>query len=658
LNAQRRVLGHLAALALASATALAAMQASGGDEFAAAREEFVAAYARADAGRDSLQADDSPTLVTYPLYPYVQAARIRAALAAAPGSAAAVPADQVARQFIAAHRDEPVGRLVRRAWLPSLAQRGQWRAFLETYAQAKSPDQALRCQAITARLVLGEKAGLADAVIAEWLTPRSAADACQPAFDWLRAEGLLDEALIERRARLALAEGQSGLAKWLARSLPQKRAGPLRDWALLIDSPQAAIDALIASPSTLVEDAAMLDGWTRLARGNPAAAVDRFDALVKARSLDAAGASPYARALALGLAWSRRPRALDFFSRVAAGDFDELTYEWQVRSAIWAGDWARVAQAIDAMPAALAADTRWRYWAARAQERLGHGDRARELYAQLVPTDNWFAVLAAARLGQPFAPHPQPVAYDASGIGALERSAPFMRARELLLSELPSLAQAEWNAGYDGLDAPAKSAAVIMASRWGWHFQSIATAAQLGMFDDYALFFPRPFDRPVAEGARVSGLPETLIYSVIRQESLYQPWAVSGAGAIGLMQLLPATARRTAALLERPRPTREALARPEINVPLGAAFLARLVEGFDGQVVLALSSYNAGPGATSRWLPDAPMDVDAWVENIPFNETRSYVQRIMWYSVVYQWLEDGQPERASSWLAKVKPVSP
>jgi soluble lytic murein transglycosylase len=124
------------------------------------------------------------------------------------------------------------------------------------------------------------------------------------------------------------------------------------------------------------------------------------------------------------------------------------------------------------------------------------------------------------------------------------------------------------------------------------------------------------------------------------------------------MQLLPATARRTATLLERPRPTREALERPEVNVPLGAAFLARLVEDFDGQVVLALSSYNAGPGATSRWLPDRPTDVDVWVENIPYNETRSYVQRIMWYSVVFQWLEDGEPEDASPWLAKVGPVSP
>ena len=647
---------QLAGAALTALAWLASPQAAVSDDYAAARQEFVAAYARAEAGRGPPEAGDSDALVAYALYPYVQAARLRAALAAAPAPATALPVDDAARQFLAAHGDEPVGRIVRRAWLPSLAARRQWREFLETYAQARSPDQPLRCQAIAARMALGQTQGLEEAVIAEWLTPRSADDACDPAFEWLKARGALDETLVERRARLALAEGETRLARWLAKSLAPERARPLRDWALLIESPEVAIDALLAAPSTPVEDAALLDGWTRLARRNPAAAVDRFDALVRARKLDASGASPYARALALGLAWSRRPGALEYFAKVAAADFDDIALEWQVRAALWAGDWARVARGVGVMPAALAADTRWRYWAARAQEALGNAGQARTLYAGIASTDNWFAVLAAAHLGETFAPHPRQLAYEPDTVPALERSAPFLRARELLESDLPSLAQAEWNAGYQALDSSVRPAAVIMASRWGWHFQAIASAAQLAVFDDYALLFPRPFEQPVAEAAKASRLPSTLIYSVIRQESLYQPWAVSGAGAIGLMQLLPTTARRTARAMGRPRPTHQALARPEINLPLGAGFLAQLVDRFGGQVVLALAGYNAGPGATRRWLPDASMDMDVWVENIPYNETRSYVQRIMWYSVVFEWLEDGEAEDPSPWLEKVRPV--
>ena len=143
---------------------------------------------------------------------------------------------------------------------------------------------------------------------------------------------------------------------------------------------------------------------------------------------------------------------------------------------------------------------------------------------------------------------------------------------------------------------------------------------------------------------------------MLRQESLYQPWAVSSAGAVGLMQLLPSTAKITARREGLPRPTRSTLLDPAGNVPLGAATLAELVERFDGQVLLALAGYNAGPGAARRWLPSRSMDADVWVENIPYNETRAYVQRIMWHSVVFQWLRDREPEDASTWLVEVRPV--
>ena len=182
------------------------------------------------------------------------------------------------------------------------------------------------------------------------------------------------------------------------------------------------------------------------------------------------------------------------------------------------------------------------------------------------------------------------------------------------------------------------------------------TAAQERLFNDYPVLYPRPYDREVAQAAKATGLAPTLIYSIIRQESLYQPYAVSSANAIGLMQLLPGTARRTAVAIGESRPSAEDLKRPAINVQLGAATLADLVQRFDGQLVPALAGYNAGPGAVARWLPDKPREVDVWVENIPFNETRGYVQRVMWHSVVFEWLSDGGPEDARAWLARVRDV--
>jgi len=645
--------GAGALLVLLALTAVAATPAPGApaDEAAAARAAFVAAYEAAEAGRPD---GDAAVPQDYPLHPYLQAARLRQALRAIPGGNDSLPADEAARAFLDTHGEDPVGRIVRAAWLESLAQRRRWREFLDAYAGVGATDQTLRCQALTAHIALGPADDTVEQARLEWLTPASAPDECDAVFDWLRREGRLDSDLVEQRARLALAAGESRLARWLARSLPEAAARPVRDWATLLEQPQAAIDAIIRRPDVAVEPEALLAGWTKLARRDPLAARERFRPLVSALGLDSAAASPFARELALGLSWNRRP-ALSYFAKVRPGDFDELTHAWHVRAAVWQGDWKAVAQAIEAMPEPLRGEAAWRYWLARALERRGERERARELYAAVVPSDNWYAVLSAARLGQPFAPHPVALEFDAARVAALGADPAFVRARELLAAGLPHLAPAEWRHGYEPLDPPGQRAAVKLAHQWGWHFQAIASAAQQRFYEDYVLFYPRPFADEVAGAARASRLPATLVYAVMRQESLFQPYAVSPAGAVGLMQLLPSTARLTAAAMGRPRPSPASLQDPAVNLPLGAGHLAELADRFDGQLLLALAAYNAGPRAVARWLPDERLDADAWVENIPFNETRGYVQRVMWHSVVFEWLVDGEPADASGWLVQVDP---
>lgn len=635
---------------LATGWCAAAAAATGEDELAAVRAEWIAAYAAASA---PAPAADSEALRHYLLYPYLEAARLRAMLAGTHGPGATA-ADALAAEFVARHGGEPVASGLRRSWLESLARRGAWQLFLEQYRDTAAPDPVRRCQALTARIALRPaETGLIDDSIQAWLTPRSAPDECDPVFDWLRAGKRLDDELIERRARLALAHGETRVARWLARQLPDDRAQPLFGWARLIEHPRHAIDALIATPAAPVEAVALLDGWERLARSDPKAADQRYEALLAARKLDAEQTSRFTRALALGLAWNRLPGAGARFRLVAAAHLDASALEWRARAALWASDWPGVRAALEAMPPSLRAEARWRYWAARAAAALGRHDEARVLYAAVVPSDNWYAVLAAARLGEPFAPRSVPIDLDTARSAELDALLPFARARELLAVGQEFLAPAEWAFGYAALQPADQRQAIGLAARWGWHFQTIATAARHGLYNDYGLLYPRPYDEIVGAAAAQSGVAATLIYGIIRQESLYQPYAVSSAGAVGLMQLLPSTARQAAAGLGLRSPARSALMRPEVNVPLGAGTLTRLIDRFDGQLLVALAAYNAGPTAARRWLPEQAVEADVWVENIPFNETRAYVQRVMWHSVVFQWLAERQPQDAGSWLRTV-----
>jgi len=440
--------------------------------------------------------------------------------------------------------------------------------------------------------------------------------------------------------------------------LPEAQAAPVNQWAALIEQPRTAIDSLIAAPDRAVETNALFDGWSRFARGDAESAAERWPQFVQARALDKRAASPFALAVALPLAWTRSPRALEFFALVDADDYDERAHEWHARAALWAGDWARANRAIAAMPEVLRNQNRWRYWAARAAEQLGDRAAARSGYESVLPTDNWYAVLSAARLGQRFAPTLQPVPRDDEIMTRIAGEAGLVRTHELFLCGLQNEANLEWRAATDALTPTQQPQAVRLASNWGWHLQAIATAARQGMFNDYELLYPRPYDPEVRQAANATRLPDSLIYAVIRQESLYRADAGSSAGALGLMQLLPETARRTARKAGLKPPTRSDLLLPSVNVPLGSAFLRSLLDRADGQLPLAIAGYNAGPSAARRWLPTTPMETDVWVENIPFNETRAYVQRVRWHSLVFDWLEERKPRDVSNWLGTVRSPPP
>jgi soluble lytic murein transglycosylase len=639
-----------ACLAVLCATIAGA--ADSADPLAAQRVAFQQAHGRLAGTTPVTAASDDPSLQRYVLFPYLQAARLEQALRVA-GTQVPESLDQQVAAFLRAHEGQPVAQALRRNWLAGLAGRGRWQDFL-AFHRDTSDGAALRCHGFTARIELQPDAALAAEISRSWLTPRSVPE-CERAFNWLSSTGGLGAGLIEQRVRLALEDGNAGFARQIAARLPTERAAPLHQWAALLDNPQREIDALIAAPRTPVEESALLAGWTKLARANRAAARQRFERLLSARKLDRRAASPFALALALPLAWDRDADALQYFARVDSADFDDNAREWQARAALWAGDWRQASRSIAAMSEVNRGTARWRYWAARAATQQGEHATARRLFESILAEDNYYSAMAAARLERRIAPNPQALPMDAALLASAENLPAFVRTRELLHVGLMDQARAEWRLGQEQLPPTVRPQIIHLAARWGWYDQAVATATGEQVFNDYALLYPRPYDAEVTSAAQLSGLPQPVIYGVIRQESLYQSDAVSSADARGLMQLLPETARRTARQWNRPAPIAAALFEPAVNVVLGAAHLKDLLDRFDGQLPVALAGYNAGPGAAQRWLPGNAMDPDIWIENIPYNETRAYVQRILWHTVVFSWLHSQEAQDTRGWLSAVRP---
>ncbi len=647
-----------------AATLLAGAVIAASDPNTAVRREFVQAYAAANFTVNpastglpaSVLTTDSSALQAYVLYPYIQAVRLRSALQQPGRDAAAL--DITIQNFLQMQNGAPATRELRRAWLLDLAARQQWLLFQGNLPSTS--DAELRCLAVQPQIAAEASAEQASAALNTlrdlWLSPNRLPAACNAPFEWARSRQGISPELIEQRARLVLKAGNTALARDLLAMLPAAQAEPLRQWVILIDKPQQAIDALLANPGIKVEPVALQDGWLRLARKDQDAALDRLPKLIRTRQLSDAAASPYVLSVALTLSWSRRSEALPYFARVLPADMNDSAREWQVRAALWVQDWPRVLQSIAAMPEVLRTQARWRYWQARAAEQSGDMNTARALYQTLVSNDdNYFAAMAAARLKTGYAPHAQPLPIDAAASQRIAAQPGMQRARELLAVQLRDDAGTEWTQAFATLQLGEHIAAAQLAHDWGWHDQAVALTARLGLYNDYEFLYPQPYDPEVSAAAKLSGLSTDLIYGVMRQETLFRADARSAANARGLLQLLPETARLTARKFNLPAPRADDLYNPVVNVPLGAVYLKSLIDSFDGQVVLALAAYNAGPGAAKRWQPAQALDSDIWIENIPYNETRSYVQRILWHSLVFHWLRNGKPLDTQSWLAPVSP---
>ena len=165
-------------------------------------------------------------------------------------------------------------------------------------------------------------------------------------------------------------------------------------------------------------------------------------------------------------------------------------------------------------------------------------------------------------------------------------------------------------------------AAAVLADKWGWHDQAIFAFSRLGYLDDVKRRFPLAFDAQLIQSASKHHVDPAWAFAIARRESSFMVDANSGAGAKGLMQLMPGTAR----YLAKGTVSNQVLFDPQQNVEFGTQYLRYLMDKMQDNPVLATAAYNAGWRRVQQWLPKENIPLDVWVETIPYKETRNYVK--------------------------------
>src|SRR5882672_2273757 len=614
------------------------------------RQEFVAAMQRVRLNLPDTP--DSPALEAYAIHGYLVAARFRRDLVSRPDDAL----DTAIDVFLQAHAGQPVTRSLRRDWLASLAQRRRWDWFLPRSADVA--DAPLACDRLEGRLASGDTEGLGAAVLARWSLPQKQPAECNDVFAWLRGQNLVTPTLAENRVRAALAADNPRLAREFAADVPVSRTAALLQWSDLLEAPKTALTVLATHPALSVEPDALAAGFEKLAHTDSTGASNLLPALLARDGLTPALQARLKRAAALGAAYDHDPRALAAFDGLTPDAVDSQVEEWHARTALWMGDYGGALKQIEHMPASLSTQPRWRYWRARAVAAVAGADAAVPLFDEIAGMRDYYGYLAADRLHRRYNLNVRPSRDDTKAQTAIAAEAGLIRAHELFACDMADEAALEWTTVLGGAEPAVKVQAAHLAARWGWYAESITTLAQAGEWDDLPLRYPRPYPDEVAAASELAGVPADWILGVMRQESLYRKDAVSRADARNLLQMLPATAAAVARRWHLPSPHRDALFDPAVAVPLGAAYLRELLNRYAGRLDVSLAAYNAGAATVARWLPPNSMDADIWIDNIPYAETRGYVQHIFEHIVALAYVSGADPPRLDALMPAVEPAAP
>ncbi|MBL0142852.1 MAG: lytic transglycosylase domain-containing protein [Betaproteobacteria bacterium] len=534
------------------------------------------------------------------------------------------------RAFLAAHADSPLADPLRREWLRSLGATRQWDLFRQEYPALAQEDTEVTCYSLQERLARGDAEALREAR-GLWLAGREAPASCTPPFEAAARERLIGSPEAWERIRKLLA---AGLLKDVRRANAfLATAEQMNEKAL--ERARAEPDRYLAAEKSSIPGRAthelLLFAVSRLARSRPDDAAKHLQS--RATVLGADDTRYGWAQIAHAAAQVHHPRALEWYLEAGEGPFTDAQLQWKVRAALRAGDWGSVRAAVNLMSPEEARDPAWRYWLARALAEEGERPASDALMRPLAGERNFYGLLAAEAVGAVESPDwtsPPIAEEDLARVRAIPAIG---RAIALYKLDMNPEAFREWLYGLRALDDRGYLAASELALQAGLVDRAIGAADRTAALHDFTRRYPTPHQAPLSAASRQWNVDEALVFGIIRQESRFNASARSRAGAMGLMQLMPATARWVAKQISLPSYRPALLAQPDVNVTMGTYYFHRVLADL-GDPVLATAGYNAGPGRAKRWRDAKPLEGAIYAESIPFNETRDYVKKVManaWY---------------------------
>lgn len=568
-----------------------------------------------------------PQLRTYPLYPYLVYTEISYRISR--------QSEEDILQFVEQYRDTPLVAPLLAHWLDNLAKRGKWETFITHYDKV-TPTKKLACHHAYGLYKVGKVDQAMRTAAKLWTVGFSQPDECDPIFSvWRGADGITPEIAWQRFA-LSLKENKKDLSSYLIRFVDREDKPYATNYRLVHLKPATIKRYRSFKAKNIRNREIILHGVKRLARIDPEDALVTLGQYENLQNFDPAELEDAYAYIGVRLAGKSSDLALIDSLPVNLHEQPKLV-EARIRQSLKLGDWSNVIILINLLPQEQQDSNRWQYWKARV---LGisadEADRqiARNIMIELSSERSFYGFVSADILQSEYNYQDEPSPVTLEQILSLEESPGVERALELFALGERAQARREWYFSTSDFSNAERDVAARVALRWGWYKASIQTMIDAGAWNHLDYRFPIAFSDAFIAYARRANIPVQWSLAIARQESAFMPDAKSGSGALGVMQLMPATAKMVAGNLGVSYANDRSLIDPDLNIRLGTNYLGQMLRKFDNNRILASAAYNAGPGRVGQWLdPNVPFDV--WIEIIPFLETRNYVQNVLMFSSIY-----------------------
>lgn len=543
-----------------------------GADFEQQRQLFSSVYAVVESGDwgavDALTSDEQQLLRAYVLWPDLRATWYRANISKAD------PAEIDA--FLNQYGVLKPARELRYRYALHLAKTGDLSGYLKIYQQFYQGLEIakLDCLALRAEIAGGRGARVVNRAVDLWTVGESQVEECDAVFEHLTAENHLGTTHYMKRFELAIEAREFSMAQWLSKSIDQRHIDIAAQWTKAQRNPEA----FVRDDKKWINDTAtreqLVYAIERVTYDDPELALELWQGISKGGRFSAVQELRTARHIALWMARDNLPGAYKQLRDLPVAAQNDEVLRWRARTSLRDRNWSNLLTDIGLMSDKERAAEEWQYWLGIALRRSDNESEAEAVFLKLATERSYYGFLAADELGQPYAFGNDRFIADEQLIQQLVERPELIRARELFLVGQDGRGRSEWDAVIRYLSAGEKMQAAILAHRWDWHSRAIAAAASVGEYDDLSLRYPLPYDDTFLRYAQDASISATWAYGVARSESLFMRDVRSSAGAIGLMQLMPATGRDVAKDIQLPYSGLNTLTDPDSNIRLGTTYLA------------------------------------------------------------------------------------